>query len=184
MVLTLGPLLIDAGIDPARALVIRHAFAQESEESGLTGASCRLDPHGDLRVHAPTVRQHQELPGRASTSMGGLHQGGRRPGATVVGGGAPRGDLHERNHPNLRRAETDHMADLRNRLVIGWQSPRTWRMSAATAARYPVVGIADAEPIPFPGFDRLILNHVQLQAGIREHRCASWCTALASVFGI
>jgi len=76
------------------------------------------------------------------------------------------------------------MADLRNRLVIGWQSPRTWRMSAATAARYPVVGIADAEPIPFPGFDRLILNHVQLQAGIREHRCASWCTALASVFGI
>src|SRR3546814_8153578 len=30
-------LLIDAGIDPSDALVIRHAFAQESEESGLTG---------------------------------------------------------------------------------------------------------------------------------------------------
>jgi hypothetical protein len=81
-------------------------------------------------------------------------------------------------------AETDHLADLRNRLVIGWRSPRTWRMSAATAALYPVVGIADAEPIPFPGFDRLVLSHVELQAVMREHRYASWRTALASVFGI
>jgi hypothetical protein len=37
MVLTLGPLLLDAGIDLSEALVIRHAFAQEPEESGLTG---------------------------------------------------------------------------------------------------------------------------------------------------
>lgn len=81
-------------------------------------------------------------------------------------------------------AETDHMSDLRNRLVIGWRSPRTWRMSATTAARYPVVGIADAEPIPFPGFDRLVLSHVDLQAVMREHRYASWRTALASVSGI
>lgn len=81
-------------------------------------------------------------------------------------------------------AESDRMADLRNRLVIGWRSPRTWRMSAATAASDPVVFIADAEPIPFPGFDRLVLSHVQLQAVMREHRYASWRTALASVFGI
>ncbi|WP_448711928.1 hypothetical protein [Microbacterium profundi] len=56
------------------------------------------------------------------------------------------------------------MADLRNRLVIGWKSPRTWRMSATTAAGYPVTGIADAEPVPFPGFDKLVLSHVELQA--------------------
>lgn len=37
MPLTLGPLLIDAGIDPSQALVIRHAYARESEESGLVG---------------------------------------------------------------------------------------------------------------------------------------------------
>ena len=80
--------------------------------------------------------------------------------------------------------ETDHMADLRGRLVVGWRSPRTWRMNATTAASYPVVGIADAEPIPFPGFDRLVLSHVQLQAVMREHRYASWRTALSSVFGI
>ncbi len=81
-------------------------------------------------------------------------------------------------------SETEHMADLRRRLVIGWKSPRTWRMSAAAAGKHPVVGIADAVPIPFPSFDRLVLSHVQLQAVMREHRYASWRTALSSVFGI
>lgn len=80
--------------------------------------------------------------------------------------------------------ESEHMADLRNRLVIGWRSPRTWRMSATTAASYPVMGIADAEPVSFPGFVRFILSHAQLQAVMREHRYASWRTALASVVGI
>lgn len=80
--------------------------------------------------------------------------------------------------------ESEHMADLRGRLVVSWRSPRTWRMNATTAASYPVVGIADAEPIPFPGFDRLVLNYPQLQAVMREHRYASWRTALSSVFGI
>ena len=75
------------------------------------------------------------------------------------------------------------MADLRSRLVIGWRSPRTWWMNATTAATYPVFGIADAEPVPFPGFDRLVLSHVQLQAVMREHRYASWRTALSSVVG-
>lgn len=76
------------------------------------------------------------------------------------------------------------MADLRKRLVIGWRSPRTWWMRAVTASTYPVAGIADAEPVPFPGFDRLILGHVQLQAVMREPRYASWVTALGSVVGI
>lgn len=57
-------------------------------------------------------------------------------------------------------------------------------MNATTAASYPVVGIADAEPIPFPGFDRLVLGHDRLQAVMREHRYASWRTALSSVVGI
>lgn len=61
---------------------------------------------------------------------------------------------------------------------------RRLNLNATTAASYPVVGIADAEPIPFPGFDRLVLSHVQLQAMMREHRYASWRTALSSVVGI
>lgn len=68
--------------------------------------------------------------------------------------------------------------------MIGWRSPRTWWTRARTAASYPVVGIADAEPVPFPGFDRLILEYAQLHALMREHSCASWGTALASVVGV
>lgn len=37
MPLTLGPLLVDAGIDPAQALVLRHAYVREHEDSGLVG---------------------------------------------------------------------------------------------------------------------------------------------------
>lgn len=76
------------------------------------------------------------------------------------------------------------MGDLRNRLVIQWRSPRRWRINATTAASYPVMEIADAEPARFPGFDALALDYPQLLAVIREHRYASWCTALSSVIGI
>jgi hypothetical protein len=84
----------------------------------------------------------------------------------------------------FRLEVTDEMADLRDRLVIGWRSPRTWRLSRTTAARYPVMEIADARPVPFPGFDRLVLDHAQLQAAMREQRFASWRTALSSVLGV
>lgn len=81
-------------------------------------------------------------------------------------------------------SESGHMSDLRRRLVIGWRAPRAWWMRGATAASYPIEGIADAEPVPFPGFDRLVLSHVQLQAVIREPRYASWRTTLSSVMGV
>ncbi|WP_336705608.1 hypothetical protein [Micrococcus terreus] len=37
MALTLAPLLLDAGIDLAETLVIRHAYVREHEDSGLRG---------------------------------------------------------------------------------------------------------------------------------------------------
>lgn len=81
-------------------------------------------------------------------------------------------------------AQTDLMADLRGRLVIRWSAPRSWWMRAATAGPYPVTGIADAEPIPFPGFDELILDHADLQAVMREPRFGLWRTALGAVKGV
>lgn len=90
------------------------------------------------------------------------------------------------NNGGLRTVDlvvSEQMADLRNRLVIVWRSPRTWRLSGPAAARYPME-IADAQPVPFPSLDRLFLVLPQLQAVMREHRYASWPTALSSVVGV
>ena len=184
MALTLGPLLIDAGIDPTQALVIRHAFVTEPEESGLTGLHAD-STHAEILAYTATqssdTRRFPAVPPRFWVVF--IKEGGDR--ARLWSVVENRGEVVR---DDIRRTfdvvESEHMADLRSRLVVGWRSPRTWRMNATTAASYPVVEIADAEPIPFPGFDRLVLSHLHLQAVMREHRYASWRTALSSVFGV
>lgn len=53
-----------------------------------------------------------------------------------------------------------------------------------TAADSPVMEIADAQQVPFPGFDRLVLEHDQLQWIKREHRYKSGCTAVSLLVGV
>jgi hypothetical protein len=77
----------------------------------------------------------------------------------------------------------DQMADLKNRLVIGWRSPRTWRLNAATAGNYPV----RRSPMPSRSPPRVRQTAPRLRTTTgsdAEHRYASWQTALASVVGI
>lgn len=184
MTLALGPLLVDAGIDPASAIVIRHAFVREHEDSGLRGIHADST---DAEIISYTNNQSADpkrfpvVPPRHWVVF--VKEGGDQ--ARLWSVVENRGEI---SNDGVRRVfdvvQSDHMADLRNRLVVAWKSPRTWWMNGKTAATYPVVGIADAEPIPFPGFDRLILSHAQLQAVMREHRYASWRTALSSVVGI
>lgn len=184
MPLTLGPLMRDAGIDATQALVIRHAFVTEPEESGLTGLHAD-STHAEILAYTATQssdpRRFPTVPPPLWIVF--LREGGDQ--ARLWGVVENRGEL-SRNEVvrTFDIVETDHMDELRGRLVLGWRSPRTWRMNATTASSYPVAGIADAEPIPFPGFDRLILDHAQLKAVMREPRYASWRTALSSVLGI
>jgi len=184
MALTLRPILLDAGIDPANAIVIRHAYVKQHEDSGLPGIHADST---DTEILLYTLNQSADprrfppLPPRYWVVF--LREGGDQARLWAV-----LENRGEASNNGLRRTfdlvASERMSDLRNRLVIGWRSPRTWWMKAATAARYPVMGIADAEPVPFPGFDRLVLDYAQLQAVMREHRYASWRTALSSVMGV
>lgn len=164
MALTLGPLLVDAGIDPPDALVIRHTYVREHEESGLRGI--HADSTGAeileyTRSQSPDPRRFPIAP--APFWVVFIREGGDR--ARLWSVVENRGEVDRTEHLHMfDLVQSPRMDDLWDRLVVGWRSPRTWRMNATTAASYPVVEIADAEPVPFPGFDRLVLNYEQLQA--------------------
>lgn len=184
MTLTLDAILRSAGIEPADTQVIRHAFVLEHEDTGLRGIHAHSSDEEILaytRQQSAQPRIFPVSPPRIWVVF--IREGGDR--ARLWRVLENRGEVS--NDGVLRTFDlvaSEHLADLRNRLVIGWRSPRAWRLNGPTAAGYPVMEIADAQPLPFPGFDRLVLDRAQLQAVMREHRYAAWRTALASVVGI
>ena len=184
MTLTLGSILHSAGIDPNDTQVIRHAYVREHEDTGLQGIHADSTNQEILRYTSEQSAKQRIFPVVPPPIwVVFVREGGDR--ARLWSVVENRGEVS--NDGTLRTfdlAVSERLADLRNRLVIGWKSPRTWRLNGPTAADYPVMEIADAEPVPFPGFDRLVLNYAQLQAVMREHRYASWRTALSSVVGV
>ncbi len=178
MTLTLDAILRSAGIDSAETQVIRHAFVKEHEDTGLQGIHAAST---DEEILVYTSQQSAKprifpvVPPRTWVVF--VRDGGDRARLWAVL--ENRGEIS--NDGALRSFDlvvSEKLADLRNRLVIGWRSPRAWRLNGPTAAGYPVMEIADAQPLPFPGFDRLVLDHALLQSVMREHRYASWRTAL------
>lgn len=179
MPLTLGPILADAEIDPADAIAIRHAYT--TEPGGIHADSTDDEILAYTAEQSTSTQKFLAVPPKYWVVF--IREGGAeaRLWAVIENRGEIWNDGTRRGFDVVK---TDHMTELRNRLVIGWRPTRRWWMRAATAAAYPVNSIADAEPIPFPGFDRLVLNYPTLQAVMREPRYASWCTALSSVIGI
>ncbi|SCX38004.1 hypothetical protein SAMN03159343_0265 [Klenkia marina] len=184
MPLVVGDVLRSAGIDPEETQAIRHAFVREHEDTGLPGLHAD-STHEEIleytRRQSAQPRIFPASPPRFWVVF--MREGGDR--ARLWSVLENRGELSTDGvERTFDLAVSDHLADLRDRLVVGWRSPRTWRLTGATAAGYPVLEIADAQPVPFPGFDRLVLDHAQLQAVMREHRYAAWRTALSSVVGV
>lgn len=184
MTLTLGTILHSADIHPRDAQVIRHVYIKEHEDSGTSGIHADSTDAEILeytKEQSANPRIFPAAPPRHWVVF--VREGGDRARlwAVLENHGETSNDGQ---HRRFDLEISEHLADLRDRLVIGWRSPRTWRLNGTTGADYPVMEIADAQPVPFPGFDELVLDHAQLQAVMREHRYASWRTALASVAGI
>ena len=76
------------------------------------------------------------------------------------------------------------MASLADRLVVEWASPRNWHRRATSAAKLPILEIADRDKVPFPGFDQVVLTYHELQEMVHDHRYADWRAALSEVQGI
>jgi hypothetical protein len=184
MVLTLNTILLDAGIDPRDALLLRHSCVLTHMDSGIAGIQPDSTTAGILEYTGNQSAKTQRIPTDPPRFwVVFIEEGGDQARLWSVVGN--RGEIFSDGvHRRYYVAVTDHMEDLSSRLVIGWKSPRTWWMRAITAGSYPVTGVADAEPIPFPCFDRLVLDYARLQAVMREPRYASWRTALGSVIGI
>lgn len=184
MTLTFGTILQAYGIALDEVLVLRHAFVGVHADTGLPGI------HADsteTEILAYTSQQTARPGGFTAAPprfwVAFMPEGGDRARFWRVL--ENRGEI---GNDGLQRSFdlviSDGMADLRDRLVIGWRAPRSWRLHGPTAARYPVLEIADARPVRFPGFDWLVLDYPRLQAVMREHRYATWRTALSSVLGI
>lgn len=182
--LSLDWILRSADIRSDEAMVIRHAYVREHEDSGLQGI--HADSTDDEILYytsrqSATQRVFPVTPPQYWIVFIREDGGRARFWAVVENHGEAWNDGRQRA---FTLTVSKQMDDLRNRLVIGWKSPRAWWINGVTAAPYPVLEIADSQPIPFPGFDVLVLDHPQLQAVMRDHRYASWRTALASVKGI
>ncbi len=179
MALTLGPILADAGIDLNQAIAIRHAYTTDA--GGIHADSTADDILAYTAEQSAVAVKFPAVPPKHWIVF--IREGGAE--ARLWSVVENRGEVwNDGTRRGFDVARTDHMPELRNRLVIGWRSPRTWWMRGATAASYPVNGIADSEPIPFPGFDKLVLSYPRLQAVMREPRYATWRTALSSVKGV
>lgn len=184
MTLTVEWILRSAGVDPADTQAIRHAFVREHADSGLPGIhadSTDAEILDYTRRQSANPRMFPAVPPRLWLVF--VREGGDRARLWSVVD-----NLGEVQNDGALRTfdivQSGHLADLKNRLVVGWKSPRAWRLNGPTVAGYPVLEIADAQPVPFPGFDRLVLDRAQLEAVMREHRYAAWRTALGSVAGV
>lgn len=181
--LHLGHILVSTGVDQADVVIIRHTFNND----GLRSA-------GDVTPERVLEYTHQQGVERG-------HKLGAVPAGrwlVFISDGARRsrffcaydnhGEVVEERTGEKRffaLSESDLLRSLRGRLVIEWTpDPINWAKKAAVAASFPVVEIADPEVVPFPGYDRVLLNYDDLRLAVTDSRWAAWQAALGSVQGI
>lgn len=179
--LRFGDILAAAGLNPTEVMLIRHTYTKGGLETALDLADDRLLAYTRIQGVSNKVTKH---PPRIWLNF--IADGGRR--ARFVSAFANQGErLGERTSTDrcFDLRISDLLSSLKNRLVIEWSSDTVnWAKPGTAAEQFPIVEIADPESVPFPGFDRIVINYDLLQIMIDDSRYASWRTALGSVQGI
>lgn len=179
--LNLGHVLAATGVDPADVVVLRHTYT----EGGLESAA-DLTPEKvlDYTRRQGISNKLGKTPPRLWIVF--MADGGRRSRLLVAY--ENHGELVEQRDELLRYFDlrpSPVLSSLVGRLVVEWSRDAVnWAKSAAQAAVFPVVEIADPEVVPFPGFDRLLITHAELQTVVEDARYRDWRTALGAVQGI
>ncbi len=179
--LRLGHLMVAAGVELNEVVVLRHTYT----EDGLRVAN-DLTAEKVLSYTRRQVTKNKLGPEPERYWLVFMAAGGRRSRLLTVyenHGEVPRERVGNMRYFDLRPSEL--MSALVGRLVVEWPKDAVnWVRRARAAAALPVVEIADPEVVPFPGFDRLLINYTELQEVVSSSRYSDWRVALASVQGI
>jgi len=179
--LTLGHILAAMGLDLADVVVVRHTFTAGGLEAADDLTPEKLVAY--TRVQTINNKLGRTPPRHWLTFMA---DGGRR--SRFLTAYENLGELEDERTAEMRTFDlqpSEALAALSDRLVVEWSRDAVnWAKSGSAAASFPVVEIADPEVVPFPGFDRVLLTHAELQTLLDDSRYTAWRTALGLVQGI
>lgn len=179
--LTLGHLLEASGLPPENVVVLRHTYTPNGLATQADLTPARLLAY--VRKQRLGNKLGKTPPG---VWLNFMADGGRRSRFLTAYdnlGEVPGERTDSHRFFDLR--PSDALKSLQDRLVVEWSGDTVnWAKPAATAARFPVVEIADPVEVPFPGFDKLLLDHAELITMVQDRRYASWRSALSAVQGI
>lgn len=179
--LTLGHILATTGVDLADVVVVRHTYTVGGLETAADLTPAKVLEYTRRQTINNKLGKH---PPRLWLVF--MADGARRSRFLVAyenHGEVPAERTEQWRHFDLRPC--DLLSALVSRLVVEWSRDAVnWAKSATIAAVFPVVEIADPGAVPFPGYDRVVVNHDELRDVIEDSRYAAWRTALGSVQGI
>lgn len=180
--LNLGHIIMAAGLDDlSEVILLRHTFTSDYLRPGEVTHEA---VHAYARTQDVSTNKFPANPPKIWLNF--IADGGRR--SRYFGAFLNHGELLNERTDDLWSYDltaSPVMSAMVNRLVIEWgRDTINWSKKASTASSFRVVEIADPEAVPFPGFDRVLVDRPTLRAIITDARYASWRTALGAVQGI
>lgn len=154
-VLTLGSVLDAAGLDPHEVLAIRHTYKADGLPSRAAATPERVLAYTREQLHSGKFPKEPARFWLVFMAEGALRS---RLTAVYENRGESVAERTQR-HRYYDVVPVPLLAALEERLVVGWSGGvRNWVMRGSSAARFPVLEIADPTTEAFPGFDHVLLS--------------------------